>query len=121
MFVLQDNGEIRWDLPPEVDADFPLFQCDCYEVVHTFVGLCIQTGAVSGHMFEFWVDRPVPRDMMLLTFEGWCMIQCQQIMPIQPPLDFPFSFLPAFTDGYFSDMKLPSNTESMEWSGKQVS
>lgn len=64
-------------------------------------------GAVSGHMFEFWVDRPVPRDMMLLTFEGWCMIQCQQINAIQPPLDFPFSFLPAFTEGYFSDMKLP--------------
>jgi len=63
-------------------------------------------GAVSGHMFEFWVDRPVPRDMMLLTFEGWCMIQCQQTVPLHPPLDFPFSFQAALTDGYFSDLEV---------------
>jgi hypothetical protein len=64
-------------------------------------------GAVSGHIFEFWVDRPVPRDVMLLTFEGWCMIQCQQIMPTQQPLDFSYSFLTAFNEGYFTDVQIP--------------
>ncbi len=44
---------------------------------------------------------------MLLTFEGWCMLQCHQIPTNKPPLDFPFSFLPALLDGYFWDMKLP--------------
>lgn len=45
--------------------------------------------------------------MMLLTFEGWCMLQCHQIPTNKPPLDFPFSLLPALTDSYFSDMILP--------------
>lgn len=119
-----------WILGSEVEAAFPLFQCNCYEVVHTFVGVCIQFGALSGHIFEYWVDRydkgfnycylldlilivlfvrPVPRDMMLLTFEGWCMLQCHQIPTSKPPLDFPFSFLPALAEGYFSDLRLPLN------------
>jgi len=105
-FLLQENGEIKWEIPAEVDKSFPLFQCDCYEVVNTFVGVCIQMGAVSGHMFEFWVDRPIPRDIMLLTFEGWCMIQCQQVVSNENSLDFPFSFLPAFAESYFSDLKI---------------
>jgi len=107
VFALLDSGEVVWEIPPEVDAEFPLFQCDCYEVIHTFVGVCIQMGAVSGHIFELWVDRPVPRDMMLLTFEGWCMIQCQQIHPLQPPMDFPYSLLSALTHGFFTDLSVP--------------
>jgi hypothetical protein len=59
VFILKENGDIDWKLGTdnENDPGFPLFQCNCYEVVHTFVGVCIQMGALSGHVFEFWVDR----------------------------------------------------------------
>jgi len=63
-------------------------------------------GAVSGHMFEFTVDCPVPRDIMLLTFQGWCVLQCKHVMSLSPPVDFPFSFLQALTEGYFADLEL---------------
>lgn len=89
-----------------MDASFPLFQCDTYEVIYPFIGASIQMGAVSGHMFEFTVECPVPRDKMLLTFQGWCILQCQLVMPVRPPVDFPFSFLQALTDGYFADLEL---------------
>jgi len=140
IFTLQDNGEIRWDLsssnksnagggggdigkedvssqlqPNELDKSFPLFQCDCYEIVHSFVGISIQMGAISGHMFEFWIDRPIPRDTMLLTFEGWIMLQCQQIKNIYVPIDSPFSLLPAFSEGFFSDLAL--TTTSTKYGG----
>ncbi|CAG7666507.1 unnamed protein product [Allacma fusca] len=106
VFVLQDNGEIRWEIPSNVDPCFPLFLCDCFEVVYSFVGVSVQMGAVSGHMFEFWVDRPVSRDMMRLTFEGWCILNCQQVSASQPQLDFSYSLLTALTEGFFSDIDL---------------
>jgi hypothetical protein len=49
--------------------------------------------------------------MMLLTFEGWCMLQCQQTVPLHPPLDFPFSLLPALAEGYFSDLEVAGGKE----------
>ena len=106
IFILQDNGEIRWELPETVDKNLPLFHCDCFEVVYSFVGVSVQIGAVAGHMFEFWVDRSVSRDMMRLTFENWCTLNCQQVTATQPQLDFSFSLLSAFTEGYFSDETL---------------
>ena len=96
---------------PEIDESFPLFLCDCYEIVHSFVGISIQMGQISGHMFEFWIDRPIPRDTLLLTFEGWIMLQCQQVKKsIYTPMDAPFSLLPAFTEGFFSDLALSTKS-----------
>jgi hypothetical protein len=45
---------------------------------------------------------------MLLTCEGWCLLQCRRLAGVEPevPLDFPFSLLPALEEGFFSDVTI---------------
>jgi hypothetical protein len=57
------------------------------------------------------VDHPDPQDVMMLTCEGWCHLQCKRVIASDPdpPIDSSFSLLPALEDGYFSDLSITAS------------
>jgi hypothetical protein len=63
------------------------------------------------------VDHREPQDMMVLMCEGWCQLHCKRVAASdpEPPIDSPFSLLPALEDGYFSDLSITaSNSKQVQ-------
>ena len=50
------------------------------------------------------VDHPTPQDLMVLTCEAWCILQCQRVPCRQPPPDHPFSLAPLIGCSVYSDV-----------------
>ncbi|KAK4323489.1 hypothetical protein Pmani_005804 [Petrolisthes manimaculis] len=115
-FVLSEAGDVTWRVTDGCDA-LPLFSCQMYEV-YTYQNLqcygnrtLLRFAAYNGHIIEFRLDQPVmSRDLMLLTYDGWFMLQCEKLnMPEVAP-DLSYSLLPALSDGYFSDITIISKS-----------
>ncbi|XP_069955000.1 uncharacterized protein [Cherax quadricarinatus] len=67
----------------------------------------LRFAAYNGHIIEFRLDQPVmSRDLMLLTYDGWFMLQCEKLTTPEIVPDLPYSLLPALADGYFSDVTI---------------
>ncbi|XP_069165667.1 LOW QUALITY PROTEIN: uncharacterized protein [Procambarus clarkii] len=136
-FVLSEAGDVTWTVTDGCDA-LPLFSCQMYEV-YTYQNLqcygnrtLLRFAAYNGHIIEFRLDQPVmSRDLMLLTYDGWFMLQCEKLSTPEIAPDLPYSLLPALSDGYFSDIiitaksgrkfevhsiVLESSMPSIEWS-----
>ncbi|KDR13429.1 uncharacterized protein LOC110835411 [Zootermopsis nevadensis] len=108
LFCLDESGDVIWTVPEETEA-IPLFSCETYEIYSTSLsGVVIRFGAYAGHVIDFRVDHPEPQDVMLLTCEGWYDLHCKRVVASEPepPVDSPFSLLPALEDGYFSDLSI---------------
>ncbi|KAK4876099.1 hypothetical protein RN001_012521 [Aquatica leii] len=107
-FRLDETGDVIWNVSEELKA-VPLFSCETYEIYSTSVlGTILRFGAYAGHVIEFKCDQIEPRDSVVLTCEGWCMLHCKRIQeePNDYALNTTFSLLPALEDGYFSDIKI---------------
>lgn len=107
-FRLDENGDVTWTVPEEVKSN-PLFSCETFEIYSTSVlGVILRFGAYAGHIIEFKSDQIEPRDIVVLTCEGWCMLQCKRVSeePSEPFINPTFSLLPALEDGYFSDLTI---------------
>ncbi|XP_076029990.1 uncharacterized protein LOC143018496 isoform X2 [Oratosquilla oratoria] len=95
----------------------PLFSCQTYEV-YTYQNLqcygnrtLLRFAAYNGHIIEFRLDQPVmSQDLMLLTYDGWFMLQCEKVNTLEPSPDLPYSLLPALSDGYFADIIIPARS-----------
>ncbi|KAK7081479.1 hypothetical protein SK128_027471, partial [Halocaridina rubra] len=115
-FVLSEAGDVTWTVTDGCDA-LPLFSCQMYEV-YTYQNLqcygnrtLLRFAAYNGHIIEFRLDQPVmSRDLMLLTYDGWFMLQCEKLSSPEVVPDLPYSLLPAFSDGYFSDVVITSSS-----------
>ncbi|GLV35944.1 uncharacterized protein CBL_09838 [Carabus blaptoides fortunei] len=105
-FRLDESGDVTWTVSEEVKSN-PLFSCETYEVYSTSVlGVILRFGAYAGHIIEFKSDQIEPRDSVVLSCEGWCMVQCKRVTEdqIEPVINPVFSLLPALEDGYFHDL-----------------
>ncbi|XP_066973665.1 uncharacterized protein [Macrobrachium rosenbergii] len=115
-FVLSEAGDVTWTVTDGCDA-LPLFSCQMYEV-YTYQNLqcygnrtLLRFAAYNGHIIEFRLDQPVmSRDLMLLTYDGWFMLQCEKLSSPDVVPDLPYSLLPALTDGYFHDVVITSRS-----------
>ncbi|XP_064635771.1 uncharacterized protein LOC135492948 isoform X2 [Lineus longissimus] len=105
-FFLDESGDVSWKIPKETNPEsMPFFFCETYEVVLTEPALLKFYGTYAGHVghvIEFRVE--VSDDLMLLTYERCCMLQCQKVLSHDPNEEAPFSFLGAFEEGHFSDL-----------------
>ncbi|XP_037804297.1 uncharacterized protein LOC119598661 isoform X1 [Penaeus monodon] len=115
-FVLSEAGDVTWTVTDGCDA-LPLFSCQMYEV-YTYQNLqcygnrtLLRFAAYNGHIIEFRLDQPVmSRDLMLLTYDGWFMLQCEKLSTPDVAPDLPYSLLPALSDGYFSDVTITARS-----------
>ncbi|CAL4114149.1 unnamed protein product, partial [Meganyctiphanes norvegica] len=115
-FVLSEAGDVTWSVTEGCDI-LPLFACQMYEV-YTYQNLqcygnrtLLRFAAYKGHIIEFRLDQPVmSRDLMLLTYDGWFMLQCEKLHTPDTQVDLTYSLLPALQDGYFSDLTLTAAT-----------
>ncbi|XP_045105619.1 uncharacterized protein LOC123501098 isoform X3 [Portunus trituberculatus] len=115
-FVLSEAGDVTWSVTDSCDS-LPLFSCQMYEV-YTYQNLqcygnrtLLRFAAYNGHIIEFRLDQPVmSRDLMLLTYDGWFMLQCEKLGVPDVSPDLPYSLLPALSDGYFSDITITAKS-----------
>ncbi|KAK8390170.1 hypothetical protein O3P69_013023 [Scylla paramamosain] len=115
-FVLSEAGDVTWSVTDSCDS-LPLFSCQMYEV-YTYQNLqcygnrtLLRFAAYNGHIIEFRLDQPVmSRDLMLLTYDGWFMLQCEKLGVPDVSPDLPYSLLPALNDGYFSDITITAKS-----------
>ncbi|XP_061196240.1 uncharacterized protein LOC133204507 [Saccostrea echinata] len=96
----------------------PFFNSDTYEFVKRirpikgrhecdvislkFFGTCAE------HVIEFKVETS--EDLMLLTCERCCILQCQKIKSEDVELDSSYCFMPALEEGFFSDLVIKSKS-----------
>ncbi|XP_005112555.1 uncharacterized protein LOC101850692 [Aplysia californica] len=109
-FVLDENGDVSWQVPDAAEP-LPFFNCETYEVcppAGTEPGLLKFIGTYAGHVVEFKVD--ISDDLMLLTYEKCCMLQCQKVSPGPRKEESPYSFLGALDEGFFSDLNLRASS-----------
>ncbi|XP_055954606.1 uncharacterized protein LOC126812091 [Patella vulgata] len=109
-FHLDENGDVSWKISEDAEH-MPFFNCETYEVTPEKGSnrACLKfIGTFAGHVIEFKIE--VAEDLMLLTYERCCMLQCQKVSTYDHKDDIPFSFLGALEDGYFSDMVIKSES-----------
>nr|CAD7264660.1 unnamed protein product [Timema shepardi] len=108
-FSLDNMGDVTWTLS-EGAKQFPLFQCETYEVYKSSLsGVVLRFGAgCTGHIIEFRAEHPENQDTMLLSCESWCLLQCRRVFSgeFNSPVLSTFSLLPALEEGYFSDLTI---------------
>ncbi|XP_043197355.1 uncharacterized protein LOC122367893, partial [Amphibalanus amphitrite] len=105
---LDESGDVTWILPEGSESDCALFRCEVYDLVtdHSYNNdrRSLMLAAVQGHVVVFKVDHPTPQDLMVLTCEAWCILQCQRVPCRQPPPDHPFSLAPLIGCSVYSDV-----------------
>ncbi|KFM67593.1 hypothetical protein X975_00360, partial [Stegodyphus mimosarum] len=108
-FTLDESGDVTWNIPENTEH-MPFFNCETYEGYTDMrdTDFLIFFGAIVGHVIEFRVDHP-KEDAIQLTYEGWCVLQCERVYSINSKHYVPFSFLCALEEGYFSDLSIFSN------------
>ncbi|ELU06536.1 hypothetical protein CAPTEDRAFT_219008 [Capitella teleta] len=97
LFTLDEVGDVSWKVAENAEY-MPFFSCETYEVN-------LSGGEVLKFLGSFAVEFQVEisDDLMLLTYDQCCILQCQRVLNSRPPNEVPFSFLPALEEGYFSD------------------
>ncbi|XP_059139140.1 LOW QUALITY PROTEIN: uncharacterized protein LOC131927488 [Physella acuta] len=108
-FILDENGDVSWQVADEAEP-LPFFHCETYEVCPASVtepALLKFIGTYAGYVVEFKVD--ISDDLMLLTYEKCCMLQCQKVSSGPRKEDSPYSFLSALEHGYFTDLTLKAD------------
>ncbi|CAG5118911.1 unnamed protein product [Candidula unifasciata] len=109
-FILDENGDVSWQVPDETEP-MPFFNCETYEVcpaAGSEPAVLKFIGTYAGYVVEFKVD--ISEDLMLLTYEKCCMLQCQKVSPGPRKEDMPYSFLSVLEHGYFSDLVLRADS-----------
>ncbi|KAL5019275.1 hypothetical protein ScPMuIL_004997 [Solemya velum] len=112
-FQLDESYDVSWKVSEDAEP-MPFFNCETYEVSPGNGGdpgnpaTLKFFGTFAGHVIEFRVE--VADDLMLLTYERCCMLQCQRISASDPRDDIPFSFLGALEEGYFADLVIRADT-----------
>ncbi|XP_046382195.1 uncharacterized protein LOC124153093 [Haliotis rufescens] len=109
-FQLDESGDVSWKVSEDAEP-MPFFNCETYEVTP---GAASDPAVLKfiwtyeGHVIEFRVE--VADDLMLLTYERCCMLQCQKVSSNDPKDDVPFSFLSAMEEGYFSELNIRADS-----------
>ncbi|XP_037094185.1 uncharacterized protein LOC119114067 [Pollicipes pollicipes] len=107
---LDEAGDVTWILPEGGDVDCALFRCEAYDLVtdHSYNNdrRSLMLAAVSGHAIVFKVDHPTPQDLMVLTCEDWCILQCQRVPCREPPPDHAFSLARLLGAEMYADLTL---------------
>ncbi|XP_074647658.1 uncharacterized protein LOC141903440 isoform X2 [Tubulanus polymorphus] len=85
----------------------PFFNCETYEVYSPTLRMFGHFYSVM-NVIEFRVE--ISDDLMLLTYERCCMLQCQKVFTCDSKEETPFSFLQAKDEGYFSDLVITADT-----------
>ncbi|XP_041365007.1 uncharacterized protein LOC121380244 [Gigantopelta aegis] len=109
-FHLDENGDVSWKISEDAEP-MPFFNCETYEVTPqagTSPALLKFIWTYEGHVIEFRVE--VADDLMLLTYERCCMLQCQKVSSNDPRAEEPFSLLGALEEGYFSDLVVKADS-----------
>ncbi|KAL4239206.1 hypothetical protein ACF0H5_000023 [Mactra antiquata] len=103
-FVLDEGGDVAWKVAEDAEP-LPFFNCEAYEVVpdKSYGQKAIKfIGTYAGLEVHFKVE--ISDDLMLLTYERCCMLQCQKVSSPDPKDDVPYSFLGALDESYFHDV-----------------
>ncbi|KAH3863934.1 hypothetical protein DPMN_026942, partial [Dreissena polymorpha] len=109
-FILDESGDVCWKVSDDVEP-LPFFNCETYEIVpekvYSYKAMKF-IGTYAGLEVNFKVE--ISDDLMLLTYEKCCILQCQKISAPDPKDDVPYSFLGALEEGYFSDVIITGDT-----------
>lgn len=116
-FQLYENNDVSWKVPDGSEI-MPFFNSDTYEFVkrikpmigghETDVTSLKFFGTCAEHVIEFKVKTS--DDLMLLTCERCCILQCQKMKSEDVELDNPYCFTPALEEGFFSDVVIKSKS-----------
>ncbi|KAK3089222.1 hypothetical protein FSP39_001872 [Pinctada imbricata] len=103
-FSLSEAGDVSWKISDGSEA-MPFFCSDTYEVVNRPKMVYLKFfGTLAEHVIEFKVE--VSDDLMLLTCERCCLLQCQKVSTDSLKSHKTFSFHQALEEGYFSDLSI---------------
>ncbi|XP_014665386.1 PREDICTED: uncharacterized protein LOC106807533 [Priapulus caudatus] len=116
-FRLDETGDVTWTVADGVES-LPFFGCETYEVCAARKSSPLDLGhptvlkfrTFSGHNIEFRVEISDHDDLMLLTYDRCCMLQCQKVASNDTKNEFTFSFLSALDEGYFSDLVIRADS-----------
>ncbi|XP_025114825.1 uncharacterized protein LOC112576505 isoform X1 [Pomacea canaliculata] len=113
-FRLDENGDVTWRVSEDAEPML-FFSCETYEITpETGSGssrdsaLLKFIGTYAGHVIEFKAE--VTDDLMLLTYEKCCMLQCQKISSNEPTGDLPYTYVSALEQGFFSDLSIKAES-----------
>ncbi|XP_067143399.1 uncharacterized protein [Centruroides vittatus] len=106
-FTLDESGDVTWNIPENTEP-MPFFNCETYEVFFSNPHYLRFFGTFAGHVIEFRVDQ-TKEDTIQLTYEGWCILQCEKVCTMEIKQDLPFSFLCALEESYFSDIVIQAS------------
>ncbi|KAL8579419.1 hypothetical protein ACOMHN_026784 [Nucella lapillus] len=109
-FRLDEGGDVTWKVSDDAEPML-FFTCETYEILPSGgtggpgdSALLKFIGTYAGHIIEFKAE--VTDDLMLLTYEKCCMLQCQKISNNDPKEDVPYCFSSALEQGFFSDLAI---------------
>ncbi|XP_063445642.1 uncharacterized protein LOC134725615 [Mytilus trossulus] len=108
-FHLDDSGDVSWKLVDETDSA-PFFSSDSYEFTAGRHGSVLLKffGTFREHVIEFKAE--ISDDLMLLTCERCCMLQCQKICEEDPEVLEQYTYTEALDQGYFHDVAIKADT-----------
>ncbi|XP_069124343.1 uncharacterized protein [Argopecten irradians] len=110
-FHLDDSGDVSWKVADDVDA-MPFFNSDTYEILFPPGKMnSVQLkffGTLAEHVIEFNVE--ISDELMLLTCDRCCMLQCQKVSTNNTKGDCHYTFGRALEEGYFSDLVITAES-----------
>ncbi|XP_033741353.1 uncharacterized protein LOC117328099 [Pecten maximus] len=110
-FHLDDSGDVSWKVADDVDA-MPFFNSDTYEILFPPGKMnSVQLkffGTLAEHVIEFNVE--ISDELMLLTCDRCCMLQCQKVSTDDTKGDCHYTFGRALEEGYFSDLVITAES-----------
>ncbi|XP_054713392.1 uncharacterized protein LOC129222828 [Uloborus diversus] len=106
-FTLEESGDVTWNISENTEP-MPFFKCETFEMYLSDPHYIRFFGTFVEHVIEFRVDQP-KEDTIRLTYEGWCILQCERVSSANAKHYLPFSFLCALEEGYFSDLRIIAN------------
>ncbi|CAH0555390.1 unnamed protein product [Brassicogethes aeneus] len=110
-FNLDENGGVTWYYPDEL-SNVTLFNCDTYEIYTTAnMEVYIRFALVAGQVLEFRSDQLEPKEKVVLTCKGLCILKCRKIPEGEYRPTNKFTFLTALEEGFFSDLKIVASNK----------
>ncbi|KAK3592425.1 hypothetical protein CHS0354_036055 [Potamilus streckersoni] len=109
-FFLDESGDVSWKVSEDAEP-MPFFNCETYEIQPkkgSTPAVLKFYGTYEGHVIDFKVE--ISDDLMLLTYEKCCLLQCQKISSSDPRADILYSFLPALEEEFFWDISIRADS-----------
>ncbi|KAG1683579.1 Speckle-type POZ protein-like [Nymphon striatum] len=104
-FHLDENGDVIWKPPADIDPSIPIFLCETYTTTTETSNPTIQFyGDLPDSILEFKLK--IRKNVIYLEHKDWCTLQCVKISTTGDLRNLPYSLSSALEEGFFSDLTM---------------